>query len=139
MVNTIIGVGITYGACYCIASVLFAVIGMFMMGYFLNKWTGVFKVLVGVILAVIACVAVIISIFATAIVVINFGIIALSFIAGCSGQVGQQFVNETIITFIVDVISIITTIISAKIFVNVTMTKEERQLAWDATKKHIWG
>lgn len=139
MVNTIIGVGITYGVIYLIVSVFFAVIGMFILGYFFNKWTGVFKVLISVILAIIACVAGIVSLFTTAICLINFAIMALSFIAGSGGQIGQEFVQGTITAFIIDIISITTIIVSAKIFFHITMTKEERQMVWREAKKQIWA
>ena len=47
MINAIIGVGITYGVCYVIVAIIFAIIGIFACGYESNKMSGVFKVMTG--------------------------------------------------------------------------------------------
>lgn len=127
MINTIIGVGITYGVCYVIVAVICAIISLFVCGYQVNKIKGVFKVVNSLGLIGFGILFAIVSIFATAMVVINSGMIAIALIGGNIGQIGQQFLKETIITFGIDVVSIIAIVVIIKILFNILMTKEERE------------
>lgn len=127
MINTIIGIGITYGVCYVIVAVICAIISLFVCGYQVNKIKGVFKVVNSLGLIGFGILFAIVSIFATAMVVINSGMIAIALIGGNIGQIGQQFLKETIITFGIDVVSIIAIVVIIKILFNILMTKEERE------------
>lgn len=139
MVNAIIGVGITYGVCYAIVAIVFAIIGMFACGYESNKMSGVFKVMTGLGLVGIGIISIIVSILATVCFGINFIHIIFVILFGGIGQIGQHFIQETIIAFGIDIVAITTIIITIKMFFHLTMTKEERKSFYKDIKEQIWG
>lgn len=139
MVNAIIGVGITYGVCYVIVAIVFAIIGMFVCGYQDSKISGVFKVMTGLGLVGIGIVSAIVSILTTAFVGVNVAHIVMFFLLGGIGQIGQHFIQGTIIAFGIDVVAIITIIVAIKMFCHLMMTKEERQWLYKDIKEHMWG
>lgn len=139
MVNAIIGVGITYGVCYVIVAIVFAIIGMFVCGYQDSKIKGVFKVMTGLGLVGIGIISAIVSILTTAFVGVNVAHIGILFLLGGIGQIGQHFIQGTIIAFGIDIVAITTIIITIKMFFKLTMTKEERKNFYKDIKAQIWG
>ena len=142
MGNAIIGLGITWVVCYAIVSIIFVVISLFACGYRDSKISGVFKVMTGLSLAGIGIIAIIACILTTAVVGVNLMMVAgIVLFGGVEqlGQIGQQFIQENIMTFGIDVIAIISIIVVVKMLLHLTMTKEERQSMYKEIKEHFWG